>query len=332
MIEEGGEGLQVADCRLQVGGDSALRVPRSPLFQEAELTGGRQHHRLDLLAGQLGVRIELAERFELVAEELQPHRPGRAERPHVHDAATPRELAFVGDLRLGFVAHLFEPLDEIKRVDGLAAPEPARLLPQLGDRERPLQQRGDRSDDDGPASRSGGAARHVRELDERLQALADDVGMRELALVRQDVPGRVEEREPGSGSGGGVFRPDPGREVGVEPFLRLQPFGHHQDRARGEEVREHRDPERLGAGRDLRAGDDAAERRALPQRRGGGSGGDGGEDAGLRPGWTGFRQARATWVRCPEASRQRTDATGKGPAAADWRRLRPRASGRPCGS
>ena len=126
---------------------SALRTPHS--LEEAQLPGGRNRDRRNLLPRNLGQRIKLPQRLQLVAKELQAHRPGAGERIDIENAAAQGDLPFLGHLRLRFITLLFEPLDQVQRIDAVAARERAGALANRPGRKRALEQGDDAGDDEG---------------------------------------------------------------------------------------------------------------------------------------------------------------------------------------
>ena len=85
-----------------------------PRRGSARATGGTSTE-ATASGGQLGRGHELAERLDLVAPELQAHRPARRAREHVDHAATHRELASVLDHVGARVAEVDEPLARARR-------------------------------------------------------------------------------------------------------------------------------------------------------------------------------------------------------------------------
>src|SRR5205823_9210681 len=98
-------------------------------------------------------------------------------------------LAFLRDLRFRFVALFLEPFYEIQRIEALTAGEDARALSQFVGRERALQQGHDTSDHE----RRRLPPPVQRQSDQGFQPFADDIGVRQLRIMRQALPGGVEE-------------------------------------------------------------------------------------------------------------------------------------------
>jgi hypothetical protein len=174
---------------------SALCTPHS--LEEAQLPGWRNGHRRYFLPGNLSQRIELPQRLQLVAKELQPHGPRAGERIVIENAAAQGNLPLLRHLRLRFITLLFKPLDQIQRVYAVAARERASALANRLRRKRALQQCHHAGDDEGGVMRV--ACCVLREGHERFQAFADDIGVRQRRFVRQHFPGGVEEGLRGGG-------------------------------------------------------------------------------------------------------------------------------------
>ncbi len=66
----------------------------------------------------------MAQGFEFIAEKFQSRGPGAGERPDIEDAAAQGDFAFLRDLGLRLVTLLFEPFDQVERIDLIAALEP----------------------------------------------------------------------------------------------------------------------------------------------------------------------------------------------------------------
>ncbi len=98
--------LQARQVRLQQLGQVARRAlrQRAPAIGGQELAGRQQRDLLQAAPRGLRDRIEGADRLDLVAEQVQPHRFGGAGRPDVDDAAARCELADAADLDRDVVA------------------------------------------------------------------------------------------------------------------------------------------------------------------------------------------------------------------------------------
>ena len=112
-----------------------------------ELGGRRQLDPLGLAERALGEGREPAHRLDLVAEQLDPHRPLLGRRVDVEDAAADGELAALLDLLDPFVAGRDEVLGDRAEVDLLALRdrEAGRAQRGVGDR---LGERDGAGDDD----------------------------------------------------------------------------------------------------------------------------------------------------------------------------------------
>ncbi len=66
-------------------------------FLQREFTGGQQAHRLDFVDGALGVRIEGAQRFDFIVEQVDPKRQFAAHREQIDQRPAHGELAMFVD-------------------------------------------------------------------------------------------------------------------------------------------------------------------------------------------------------------------------------------------
>ena len=137
-------------------------------------------------------RIEVAKRFQFISEKLQSHGPRTRGRIDVEDAPAQGGFAFLCHLRFWFVTLFFKPLDQIERLKPVAPIQIARALLQIIRRESSLLQRFDTSNDERRVLRV--ACSSPRQRDQSFQPFADDIGVRQLRLVRQGFPRGVEER------------------------------------------------------------------------------------------------------------------------------------------
>ena len=151
--------------------------PCQPL-EDAEFAARRDCHALNAVPGHLRDGIERAQRLQFVAKEFQAHRPRAGEREDIDDAAAQGEFALVVYLHLGFVALVFQPLDEVERIDVVALLEDARAFTDLPGLERALEQGGDARDDERGVA--GGLGIMVRQRNESFQPFADDIRVRDL--------------------------------------------------------------------------------------------------------------------------------------------------------
>ncbi len=113
-----------------------------------DLQPRHDRHGADRLVGTLRLNFERPQRFEGVAEELEPHRPLGRGRKDVQNAAAHRELAGRADYVDARVAKPVEP--RLQRVPArfVTRRERERLGPKALARHHVLPQRGDRRDDD----------------------------------------------------------------------------------------------------------------------------------------------------------------------------------------
>ena len=95
-------------------------------------------------------------------------------------------------MRFWFVTLFFKPLDQIERLKPVAPIQIARALLQIIRRESSLLQRFDTSNDERRVLRV--ACSSPRQRDQSFQPFADDIGVRQLRLVRQGFPRGKEER------------------------------------------------------------------------------------------------------------------------------------------
>lgn len=198
VLHQARQGLGAGGCRYGLRGVPGF----GSYLQKSQLTGRRDSERVDLLPGDLGLRIEFPERLELVTEELEAHRPWRAHGPEIDDSAAPGEFALPGHLGLRLVALFLEPFDEIQRVAGIAPGKRTNPVGQSVATERQLLEGGHRGDDR-TLPLLGIGQRH-----EGFQALTHDVDVRQLLLGGQDVPGR---EKPGAPGRSGICRTVPFR-------------------------------------------------------------------------------------------------------------------------
>jgi len=94
-------------------------------------------HFRNLPQAPLGGNLEAADRVDLVAEQLDPHRVGPVARENVEESAAERDLAGQLDGRGGVEAVLPEPRRQLVRIEFIARPQPARVPRQeIGRRNR----------------------------------------------------------------------------------------------------------------------------------------------------------------------------------------------------
>ena len=117
-----------------------------PLLQKPQFACRGQGDARNFPARNLRERVELAQRFEFVAEKFQARRPWAGQRPDIQDAAAQGDFALLRNLRLGFVALVFKPFNQVERRDFAAARERAGAILDFAGRKGFLQQRGDAGD------------------------------------------------------------------------------------------------------------------------------------------------------------------------------------------
>ena len=98
------------------------------LLKDAKLTSGRDRGTVDLLAGNLRLRIEGAQRLDFITEKLEAYRPRTGQREDVENTAAQRDLPLLADLRLRLVALILEPLDEVQWINALSNLEVAEPI------------------------------------------------------------------------------------------------------------------------------------------------------------------------------------------------------------
>jgi hypothetical protein len=104
-VAEAADGVGSFDHQLAGGEDLARR---------------RRHQLLEIGLGALAGGVEIPDGFDLVAEQLDPHRMTALRREQVDDAAAHRDFAALLDHRLARVARTDQPGDECVAVDRLA--------------------------------------------------------------------------------------------------------------------------------------------------------------------------------------------------------------------
>ena len=168
--------------RLDVGAAEAA----DRLRRQRHLAHRLQRHRLALAGGALGGDVEGADRFQRVAEEIEPQRLRPARRVEIENAAAHREFADVAHRRHALEAGILQPRRQLLHVDLVAGPgEEGLRLDDLGGRHA-LQQRVG-------GGQHHGAVRVLCQRDhrgERVQPPRRGVGAGRDAVVGQAVPGR----------------------------------------------------------------------------------------------------------------------------------------------
>ena len=195
---------------------------------QRELARRKQAHGVDLVQGTLRFRIEAADRIDLLVQEFDPVRLGRAHRIHVEQRAAHREIARVEHLRHVAVAGGFESalfgvqIESLSRFhhQGLARNETRRGKALHQGRDRHHQQ---------AAARRGQAI-------QRGHALRHDVRMRAEQVVGQGFP--IREVQHRHFIGGAAQDPQLGfqgvRGVGIARHRHHQPAMHARCTRHGE--------------------------------------------------------------------------------------------------
>ena len=165
-------------------------------------------------------RIEAADRFDLVAEQLDPHRLRGSRRPRVDQPAAVRELGDAGDLRDRVVATCHQRGEQTALRDALADAQVRAAGLQLGRAQRPLDERQERGDEH--------EAPHPADVGQDAQPLGGLVVLGQRSLQRQRRALRKRSQVP---------CPDPRGEVVGEPMRLLVGARDHDERDRGPDAR-----------------------------------------------------------------------------------------------
>ena len=153
---------------------------------ELEFRDRNEIERAQLVGAALGFRIEAADRFQLVAEEIEPHRLRHAGRVEIDDAAAHRIVAGLAHRRGARKAVELEPAGDALHVEHIAGRDRQRLRRHHVARRHALE----RGIDGGEQDRRPVAAFDARKARQRGHALRDHAGMRRHPVVRQAIPGR----------------------------------------------------------------------------------------------------------------------------------------------
>ena len=183
---------------VRVGGAEGLHIAGAEaadgLGGELELRDRHEVERAQLVGAALGLGIEGADRFQRVAEEIEPHRIGHAGRKQVDDAAAHRIFAGLAHRRGAHVAVELEPAHDAVHGEHVAGRGRQRLA---GD-ERPG---GHALDDgiDGGEQHRGPRLRPACALsrasrDSAVMRCATMPAMRRGAVIGLAIPGREFER------------------------------------------------------------------------------------------------------------------------------------------
>jgi hypothetical protein len=174
-------GRRRAECGDVAGAKQANGVRGELKFGHRDEIEGAQ-----LRGGALAFRIKTADRFQRVAEEIEPHRFGHAGREQVDDAAAHRVVAGLAHRRGAVEAVELEPLGDAGHRQHVAGRGGERLPGDDLACRHALQDRVHRGEQHSRAF----AAVYAREPRERRHALRHDGGMRRHPVVGQAIPGR----------------------------------------------------------------------------------------------------------------------------------------------
>jgi len=128
----------------------------------------------------------MAQGFKFVTEKFEPHRPRAGERPNVENAAAQGDFTLLRDLGFRFAALLFKPFDQVEWINFIATGKCAGAFLNFTGGKSFLQKRGDAGDNQWYVLWVACCVK--RQGDQRLEPVADGIGMREFAFVRQHVP------------------------------------------------------------------------------------------------------------------------------------------------
>ena len=171
----GAEGLHVAEAK-----------PADRLAGELELGDRHQIECAQLVGRALRLRIEGADRFQRVAEEIEPHRlihPGRKE---IENAAAHRVLAGLAHRRGAHETVELEPAHDVVHAQDVARTGRQRLRRKQLLGRHALQHCVDR----GQQHRRPVAALEPREPRQRGHALGNNTGVRRDPVIGLAIPGR----------------------------------------------------------------------------------------------------------------------------------------------
>ncbi len=148
------------------GGAHRRRRGRGPGLVDHHLAAGQQHHLLDRPDRALGGGLELAQRHDLVAFELNAHRIRRAEAEDVDDATAASDVSLLFDERHPAVPEVREPVRELVGIEGISG--------RQGHDPAPEHFRGDDLGGEGNRGRDDDAGSPEEELRHRVDARIED--------------------------------------------------------------------------------------------------------------------------------------------------------------
>ena len=166
-------------------------------FVEQHLADRLQFEAVDRAGRALGQRIERAQRFDLVAKEIEPHRLRRARRVEIDDAAADRELARLAHrVGAGVTVVAEEALQPVEADFPAGTDRQHPPIEQLT-RRHALHHRVDRRQHE-KRSRFRPAREPSPKGGQRIDAPAGYLAVRRHPVVGQAVPGREgQHTEPG---------------------------------------------------------------------------------------------------------------------------------------
>ena len=177
---------QVVALRRAEGRDIAHAKAADGFGDELELRDRHQIERAHVEQRALGFRIEGADRFETVAEEVEPHRLIEPGRKQVEDAAAHGIFAGFAHGRGAVVAVVLQPGDDRVHRHDMAGRNRQRLRRDDLARRHALHDGVDRRQHDQRLV----AALEARQPRQRGQALRQDAAMRRHPVIGLAVPGR----------------------------------------------------------------------------------------------------------------------------------------------
>jgi hypothetical protein len=107
------------------------RLDAVALFDRPRVGGQRQRGLLERLHARLQVRVEAAQRLDLLVEQLDAQRQVGREREHVEDVPAHADLARLLDQRLPLVARVDQPLEQVLHVERLPDPQHEQAAREL---------------------------------------------------------------------------------------------------------------------------------------------------------------------------------------------------------
>ena len=193
MLEAGGPAAlahrfveHVIGPRRAEGRDIAGAKQPDGVGGELEFRHRYEIERAQLLARALRFGIEAADRFQRVAEKIEPHRRIHARREQIDDAAAHRIVAGFAHRGGAIESIQFEPLGHARHRQQIARRGGKRLPGKRLARRHALEERTDRGEHDGRPL----AALDPREPRQRHHALRDHRRMRRDPVVGQAIPSR----------------------------------------------------------------------------------------------------------------------------------------------